>query len=107
MFAAASLTGAFTALGTQFETGNPGVSVRFSYADSVDLAQQIVNGAPADVRSGPPASARHSHAPGAFAAPRAPAGNAMSSYTRRSAAPPGSASLGGMATDMRLGPHPI
>jgi len=47
--AAASLTETFTALGKQFETDHPGVSVKFNYAGSSDLAQQIVNGAPADV----------------------------------------------------------
>ena len=49
VFAAASLTDAFTALGEQFETENPGVTVTFNYAGSSDLAQQIVHGAPADV----------------------------------------------------------
>ena len=49
MFAAASLTETFTALGKQFETDNPGVTVKFNFAGSSDLAQQIVNGAPADV----------------------------------------------------------
>jgi molybdate transport system substrate-binding protein len=49
VFAAASLNETFTALGRQFETDNPGVAVRFNFAGSSDLAQQIVNGAPADV----------------------------------------------------------
>lgn len=49
VFAAASLSETFTALGAQFETDNPGVTVRFNFAGSSDLAQQIVNGAPADV----------------------------------------------------------
>ncbi len=49
MFAAASLNETFTELGKQFETDNPGVTVRFNFAGSSDLAQQIVNGAPADV----------------------------------------------------------
>ena len=49
VFAAASLTESFTALGKQFETDNPGVDVKLSYGGSSDLAQQIVNGAPADV----------------------------------------------------------
>ena len=46
VLAAASLTETFTALGKQFETDHPGVSVKFNYAGSSDLAQQIVNGAP-------------------------------------------------------------
>ena len=49
VFAAASLNGTFSALGKQFETDNPGVSVKFNFAGSSDLAQQIVQGAPADV----------------------------------------------------------
>lgn len=49
VYAAASLTEAFTALGERFEADNPGVTVTFNYAGSSDLAQQIVNGAPADV----------------------------------------------------------
>lgn len=49
VFAAASLTESFTALEKQFETDNPGVHVTLNYGGSSDLAQQIVNGAPADV----------------------------------------------------------
>jgi molybdate transport system substrate-binding protein len=49
VFAAASLSETFTALGKRFETDNPGVTVKFNFAGSSDLAQQIVNGAPADV----------------------------------------------------------
>src|SRR4051794_37388724 len=49
VLAAASLTGTFGALEKQFETDNPGVDVVVSYGGSSDLAQQIVNGAPADV----------------------------------------------------------
>jgi molybdate transport system substrate-binding protein len=49
VFAAASLNGTFTDLGKQFETDNPGVTVKFNFAGSSDLAQQIVQGAPADV----------------------------------------------------------
>jgi molybdate transport system substrate-binding protein len=49
VLAAASLTESFTALGKQFETDHPGVKVNFSFQGSSDLAQQIVQGAPADV----------------------------------------------------------
>lgn len=49
VFAAASLTEAFTALGRRFELDHPGVQVTLNFAGSPDLAQQIVNGAPADV----------------------------------------------------------
>jgi molybdate transport system substrate-binding protein len=49
VLAAASLTEAFTALEKQFEADLPGVDVRLNFAGSSDLAQQVVNGAPADV----------------------------------------------------------
>jgi molybdate transport system substrate-binding protein len=49
VYAAASLTGAFTELGTQFEEGHPGVQVVFNFAGSSDLVAQIQQGAPADV----------------------------------------------------------
>lgn len=47
--AAASLTDVFNGLEKQFEQQNPGVDVRLNYGGSSSLAQQIVNGAPADV----------------------------------------------------------
>jgi molybdate transport system substrate-binding protein len=49
VFAAASLTGSFTQLGKQFEAAHPGTTVKFSFAASSTLAQQINQGAPADV----------------------------------------------------------
>ncbi|MBD0321887.1 MAG: extracellular solute-binding protein, partial [Aldersonia sp.] len=49
VFAAASLNKPFTELGTRFESGHPGASVRFNFAGSSDLATQIMQGAPADV----------------------------------------------------------
>jgi molybdate transport system substrate-binding protein len=49
VFAAASLTGAFGTIGKQFEAAHPGTKVRFSFGGSDTLAQQINNGAPADV----------------------------------------------------------
>ncbi|MFF4417349.1 molybdate ABC transporter substrate-binding protein [Streptosporangium sp. NPDC001559] len=49
VFAAASLTGTFTELGKVFEAEAPGTTVRFNFGSSATLAQQIVQGAPADV----------------------------------------------------------
>jgi len=49
VFAASSLTEVFTQLGRDAEAVNPGLTVRFSFAGSSTLAQQINAGAPADV----------------------------------------------------------
>lgn len=49
VFAAASLTGAFTRIGRQFEASHPGTTVKLSFGASSTLAQQIDQGAPADV----------------------------------------------------------
>lgn len=49
VFAAASLTGAFRAVGTAFEAARPGTKVSFNFAGSPTLVQQIREGAPADV----------------------------------------------------------
>lgn len=49
VFAAASLTDAFEALGDEFEARNEGVTVRLNFASSSALATQIIEGAEADV----------------------------------------------------------
>ncbi|MFI6600259.1 molybdate ABC transporter substrate-binding protein [Nonomuraea sp. NPDC050536] len=49
VFAAASLTGTFTELGKTFEAAHPGTKVKFNFGSSATLAQQITQGAPADV----------------------------------------------------------
>ncbi|MET9630834.1 molybdate ABC transporter substrate-binding protein [Lentzea sp. NPDC006480] len=49
VFAAASLTESFQKLGKEFEAANPGAKVTFNFAGSSALAQQINQGAPADV----------------------------------------------------------
>jgi len=47
--AAASLTDAFNEIGAKFEASRPGVTVRFNFAASGVLLQQIRQGAPVDV----------------------------------------------------------
>jgi molybdate transport system substrate-binding protein len=49
VFAAASLTAAFTELGERFTAANGGTEVTFNFAGSQALATQIQQGAPADV----------------------------------------------------------
>ena len=49
VFAAASLKKAFSDIGAQFATDNPGTEVEFSFAGSADLVTQLTHGAPADV----------------------------------------------------------
>jgi molybdate transport system substrate-binding protein len=49
VFAAASLTDAFTRLGEDFAAAHPGITVTFNFAGSSDLVTQVQQGAPADV----------------------------------------------------------
>ncbi len=49
VFAAASLTAAFNALGTDFQSANTGVTMKFNFAGTPSLVTQIEQGAPADV----------------------------------------------------------
>lgn len=49
VFAAASLTGAFSEMGKNFETTNPGVKIKFNFGGSQTLRTQIEQGATADV----------------------------------------------------------
>lgn len=49
VLAASSLTKSFGALGTEFESANPGTKVTFSFGSSSELEKQIEEGAPADV----------------------------------------------------------
>lgn len=49
VFAAASLTDAFTQIGEDFEAANADTSVTFNFAGSQQLSQQLTQGAPADV----------------------------------------------------------
>lgn len=47
--AAASLRDAFTDIGVDFTSGNPGAEVTFNFDSSATLASQVLAGAPADV----------------------------------------------------------
>lgn len=49
IFAAASLTAAFTEIGDAFTVANPDTDVVFNFAASSELVTQIIEGAPADV----------------------------------------------------------
>jgi molybdate transport system substrate-binding protein len=49
VYAAASLTTAFTEIGEAFEAEHDGVAVEFSFGGSSDLVAQLQEGAPADV----------------------------------------------------------
>jgi molybdate transport system substrate-binding protein len=49
VFAAASLTASFKAIGAAFEATRPGTKIAFNFAGSPTLVQQIKEGAPADV----------------------------------------------------------
>lgn len=49
VFAASSLTDAFTEIGAAFMQANPGVEVIYNFAGSSTLAAQLAEGAPADV----------------------------------------------------------
>src|SRR5437016_1457687 len=49
VFAAASLTGSFTAIAAKYQQAHPGVTVKLNFAGSQILEQQIASGASADV----------------------------------------------------------
>jgi len=49
VFAAASLTDAFNEIGRNFEAQNPETKLVFNFAGSQQLAQQLAQGAPADI----------------------------------------------------------
>jgi len=49
VLAAASLTETFTSLAKEFEADHPGVTVKLAFDSSATLAEQVTQGAPADV----------------------------------------------------------
>ncbi len=62
VFAASSLTAAFTQIGIDFEAANPGVHVTFNFGSSTDLAAQIASEGTADVFASASATAMDSAA---------------------------------------------
>ncbi|MGE5136373.1 MAG: molybdate ABC transporter substrate-binding protein [Gemmatimonadota bacterium] len=85
VFAAASLQGAFTTIGQQFQAAHPGAKVTFSFGPSSGLAQQIISGAPADVfASASPKNMQQVVSAGDAASPATFASNVMEVAT-----PPG------------------
>jgi len=73
VLAAASLTEPFNELGKMFEATNPGTKIIFSFSGSQQLAQQITEGAPADVF----ASANAKYIDAIVAADKAKTGNVL------------------------------
>jgi molybdate transport system substrate-binding protein len=71
VFAAASLAEAFTEIGREFEAEHPSVQVEFNFAGSQQLAQQLAQGAQADVF----ASADQAHMDAVVAADRVASGS--------------------------------
>ncbi|MDQ2722512.1 MAG: molybdate ABC transporter substrate-binding protein [Actinomycetota bacterium] len=71
VLAAASLQDSFTTLGKQFEAAHPGTQVKLSFGASSALAQQINQGAPADVfASAAPTNMKQVTDAGGAAAPK-------------------------------------
>ncbi len=69
VFAAASLTDAFTEIGNNFQTANPNVTVTFNFAGSQALRTQIEEGAPADVFASASGKEMEALVTGSFVAP--------------------------------------
>lgn len=72
VFAAASLTDAFTEIGKGFEAAHPGVTVTFNFAGSQALRTQIEEGAPVDVFASANTKEMDTLVAGAQVAPGAP-----------------------------------
>lgn len=80
--AAASLTDAFTEIGAAFEEQHPDVAIRFNFAGSSSLAEQINAGAPVDVfAAASPAAMERTTTAGMTTDPTAFATNSMAIVT--------------------------
>ena len=77
VLAAASLARPFTTLAETFEETHPGVDVRLAFASSATLAQQTLDGAPADVLATADAVTMERAAPALAGAPRTFATNRL------------------------------
>lgn len=77
VLAAASLTDTFEELAERFEKQHPGVDVRLAFDSSATLAQQAVEGAPADVLATADELAMLTAAPAVSGEPEPFAGNAL------------------------------
>ena len=83
VLAAASLTESFTALADRFEADHPGVDVKLSFNSSATLAQQALDGAPADVLATADTATMHSAGDALAEAPQDFASNTMVLVTPR------------------------
>lgn len=77
VLAAASLTEPFEELADRFEAGHPGVEVRLAFDSSATLAQQAVEGAPADVLATADEDAMDDALPAVSGEPRVFTSNAL------------------------------
>ena len=100
VLAAASLQDSFTTLGKQFEAAHPGTQVRLSFGASSALAQQINQGAPADVfASAATTNMKQVIDAGGAAAPK----NFVSNVMEIAVPPSNPAKVGGLADLARPG----
>jgi len=100
VLAAASLQDSFTTLGKQFEAAHPGTQVRLSFGASSALAQQINQGAPADVfASAAPTNMKQVIDAGGAAAPK----NFVKNVMEIAVPPSNPAKVGGLADLARPG----
>ncbi|MEO9220712.1 MAG: molybdate ABC transporter substrate-binding protein, partial [Mycobacteriaceae bacterium] len=100
VLAAASLQESFTTLGKQFEAAHPGTTVKLSFGASSALAQQINQGAPADVfASAAPTNMKQVTDVGGASAPR----NFVKNVMAIAAPPSNPAKVSGLADLARPG----
>ncbi len=100
VLAAASLQDSFTTLGKQFQAAHPGTQVKLSFGASSALAQQINQGAPADVfASAAPTNMKQVTDAGGASAPK----NFVKNVMEIAVPPSNPAKVGGLADLARPG----